>query len=341
MPNQLLDYIKQQLKEGVSKEEISKNLLVHGWKKEVIEGAFKASKSKISSVAPTFLNNEIENNNSLLLTTSNENHQKILEIPKKSELQRQANIILKTREKVFLPIMFSLPLVLGVIFLIFVFFYKIYEDIDHGYFHKDVLSITYLSLFILPGFIFATFSIMAFVEALVDNKIGVLESFRRSFKKPFSAFFAITLIIVLYLFGAAYGVLLSQIIFVAFIIFIPFIFRIEGGNGISALIKNIKYTSVLKGRIFSIGLNTFFTFLLYWIMAFLFLLSNSFSGDEWKNLHNLFFNYEDFDVVNIGIITALLLVTSLIFYAWTRFVVYLFVLYIYTKKVYDQKELLK
>jgi len=79
--------------------------------------------------------------------------------------------------------MFSLPLVLGVIFLIFVYFYEIYDNI-----YGNIPFISYLSLFILPSFIFATFSIMAFVEALVDNKIGVSESFKRSFKKPFSAF---------------------------------------------------------------------------------------------------------------------------------------------------------
>jgi len=145
--------------------------------------------------------------------------------------------------------------------------------------------------------------------------------------------------IVLYLFGAIYGVFLSQIIFVAFIIFIPFIFRIEGGNGISALIKNIKYTSVLKNRIFSIGLKTFFTFLFYWIIIIILLFDSIFAGSSrvWQDLYDLFFNYKDLDFISIGIITVLLLATFLIFYVWTRFVVYLFVLYIYTKKVYDQK----
>jgi len=93
MSNQLLDYIKQQLKAGVSKEEIAKVLLAHGWKEEVIEGVFKVSKNRISSVTPTFLNNEAKDSRSLPSTTSNVNNQEILKIPKNSELKKQANII--------------------------------------------------------------------------------------------------------------------------------------------------------------------------------------------------------------------------------------------------------
>jgi len=59
---QLLDYIKQQLSQGVSREVISSNLLSQGWQQQDINEAFSATENKSVIAQPNVMTDDASKN---------------------------------------------------------------------------------------------------------------------------------------------------------------------------------------------------------------------------------------------------------------------------------------
>jgi len=222
---QLLDYIKQQTQEGTDREQIKTILLNSGWQAEDVEEAFATLENKVTPA------NQAEASKPPLT-----------KLPGIFATLGQAFSIYKQRFWTLMGIFFAyliLAVVLGSVFL-FVLFLEI----------PLVLEILIWLLFAVLSFLLVIWQFVAMLFAIKDANegIGIIESFRRGWRRLLSS----SWIMILQLFFMMAGYLLLFIpglIFAIWFVFANFVLVTEDVRGMNALLKSREY---VRGRWFRV-----------------------------------------------------------------------------------------
>lgn len=237
MPNQqLLEYVKQQLKEGVSREQIKNLLLVNNWQEADINAAFNVI---ASNTAPT-----PESQTPQQLTGA---------LPGATALLSQAWSLYKQRFVTFLGI----TIVPTFVFMALVaMLTSIGSEKGKIFLAEKLAGSSIEALLLMLGalvlFLFATTFISqswgqtSLLFAIKDSseEIGVWEAYRRGWHKLYS-YWWITLLMGFIVLGGFFLFIIPGIIFAVWFSMAMFILIAEDLKGMNALLKSREY---VKGR---------------------------------------------------------------------------------------------
>jgi len=228
MPNQqLLDYIKQQLQLGASKDQITNSLISTGWQKQDIEEAF-----------------------SLLSNQDNQTHSSSL--PGAIEILKQAWNIYKQRFGTFLgiaiiPILLTAAAMLAIMALsigstlltLLLGFSNASFGIATG---GKIASVIFFTLFAIIVIFTQIWAQTALLYAIKDSeeKIGVIEAYRRGWRKILPLWWTSFLMGVIIAGGASFF-LIPGILFSLWFSLAPFVLIAEDLKGMDALLKSKEY----------------------------------------------------------------------------------------------------
>ena len=233
MPNQqLLDYIKQQLQLGASKDQITNSLISTGWQKQDIEEAF-----------------------SLLSNQNNQTHSSSL--PGAIEILKQAWNIYKQRFGTFLgiaiiPILLTAAAMLAIMALsigstlltLLVGSSNASPGIATG---GKIASVIFFTLFAIIAIFTIIFTIQIWAQTALlyaikdsEEKIGVIEAYRRGWRKILPLWWTSFLMGVIIAGGASFF-LIPGILFSLWFSLAPFVLIAEDLKGMDALLKSKEY----------------------------------------------------------------------------------------------------
>ena len=256
---QILDYIKQQLQQGVSREQIKSSLMTNGWSESDINEAFTSL-----------------SNNSVPLPQSPISQQTQASLPGATAIFGQAWSLYKQRLGTFLGIMIIPMLVLiGLLALL----------AGGGFLGLTLLSskfavggigllILLAIVFFLAIFISQAWGQTALLYAIKDSqeRIGVVESYRRGWHKILS-YYWVSLLAGFITMGGFLLLIVPGIIFAVWFSLAMFIIIAEDLKGMNALLKSKEY---VKGKWGSILWRFFFIGALSLIISFVPVLIFSF-----------------------------------------------------------------
>ncbi len=233
---QLLDYIKQQLQQGVSREQIKSSLMANGWQAQDIDEVF------------SFVSNP--NSQSQPVPPS---AQTIFSLPGATAIFGQAWTIYKQRLGTFLGVMVIPMLVMIVVLAIFA---------GGGFLSVSLLSSKFAAggigllillaiLFFVIVFISQAWGQTALLYAVKDSqeRIGVMESYRRGWHKIFS-YWWVSLLAGFIIVGGFLLLIVPGIIFGVWFSLAMFILIAEDIKGMNALLKSREYVKGKWGSIF-------------------------------------------------------------------------------------------
>lgn len=242
---QLFDYIKQQLQQGLSKKEIKNLLMASGWQEKEIEEVFISIQNSVDKMSTPNLKNNV--------------------LPGALVLLKKALAIYK-ENLVTLIVIMAIPALIT--FLIFgklvgsqLFFSEFLAN-------NIFLSIALTILIIGVIFVSYTWSQIAIIYAVKDSqeKLGPIESYRRSWHKLFS-YLWICLLSIFITFGGFLLLLIPGIILEISFILAIFVLIFENLKGMDALLKSREY---VKGHWFKVfGYLLFILFLSLLFLLFL------------------------------------------------------------------------
>lgn len=245
---QLFNYIKQQLQQGISEEQIKNSLLTSDWQTEDIDEVFNSVKNF--------------NSRSQLASSS----QAIFSLPSATAILGQAWVIYKQRIGIFLGVMI-IPMLISIVTPILV---SMALSVTGGFFG---LSIFLVILFSVIVFIVQIWGQIALLYAIKDSqeRIGVMESYRRAWYKIFSYWWVILLISFITLGGFLFFIV-PGIIFAVWFSLAVFVLVAEDLKGMDALLKSREY---VKGKWGSVLWRSFFIGIIFFIISLIliFLLS--------------------------------------------------------------------
>jgi len=244
---QLLDYIKQQLQRGVSKEQIKSSLIANGWQAQDVDEAF------------AFIQNPANHSQSVPPPT-----QTIPSLPGATAIFSQAWVIYKQRLGTFLGVIIIPMLIMVVLIAVLA---------GGGFLGVSLLSSKFaavgIGLLILLAILFFVIIFInqawvqtALLYAIKDNqeRIGVVESYRRGWHKIIS-YWWISLLVGFITFGGFLLLIVPGIIFAVWFNFAAFILITEDLKGMNALLKSREYVKGKWGgvlwRLFFIGALSF------------------------------------------------------------------------------------
>jgi len=253
----LLDYIKRQLEQGFSKEQIKNALLGSGWQEKDIEEAFYSILNPQPSSgipqAPIPQAQTTQTNFSLLSATG---------------LLKKSLDIYKQRFGVFIGIMI-IPTIISIIFSLInqkiwgpkpeLFLLKIITGENLGLF----IFLFLLNLVFI--FFLTSWSQAALVYAIKDSyeKIGIFEAYRRAWNKIFP-YLWIFLLSEFIIFGGFIFLIIPGIIFAIWFSFGVFILISENLKGMDALLKSKEY---IRGKFWTVFWYELILFILMSILA--------------------------------------------------------------------------
>lgn len=233
---QLLNYIKQQLQQGVGEEQIKNSLAANGWQAQDIEDGFSS------------MSNTIDQPSTLPSST-----QVISSLPDVSAIFGQTWNIYKQRFGTFLGIivipMFIMMIITAIFFvaggsfgIVFLF-----SKITTG---SIGLFVLLAILFLIIIFVIQAWGQTALLYAIKDSseRIGIIESYRRGWHKILS-YFWVYLLVGLIVFGGFLLLIIPGIIFAVWFSFAVFILIAENLKGVKALSKSKEY---VKGHWWSV-----------------------------------------------------------------------------------------
>jgi len=240
---QLLDYIKQQLQQGISKEQIKSSLIANGWQAQDVDEAFAS------------IQNPANHSQSVPPPT-----QTIPSLPSATAILGQAWAIYKQRLGTFLGVMIIPMLVMIAAFAIFA---------GGGFLGISLLSSKFAAggigllillaiLFFVIIFISQAWGQTALLYAIKDNqeRIGVVESYRRGWHKIIS-YWWVSLLAGFITLGGFLLLIVPGIIFAIWFSSAAFILIAEDLKGMNALLKSREYVKGKWGdvlwRLFFIG----------------------------------------------------------------------------------------
>ncbi len=239
---QLLNYIKQQLQQGVSEEQIKNSLAANGWQAQDIEEGFSSISNTINQSPPLPSSTQV-----------------ISSLPGATKIFGQAWNIYKQRLGTFLGIIVIPILILMVITAIFFVAGGLLSVI----FLFSKFTVSSIVLFILLAILFfiiisviQAWGQIALLYAIKDSseKIGIIESYRRGWHKILS-YFWVYLLVSLVIFGGFLLLIVPGIIFAVWFSFAIFILIAENLKGTKALSKSKEY---VKGHWWGVFWRFFF-----------------------------------------------------------------------------------
>jgi Tfp pilus assembly protein PilE len=233
---QLLDYIKQQLQQGISKEQIKSSLVTNGWQAQDIDEAFSFISNPTSQSSPV-----------------PPPAQTISSLPGATAIFGQAWAIYKQRLGTFLGVM-AIPMLIMIVLLAIV--------AGGGLLGVSLLSSKFAAggigllillaiLFLVIIFISQAWGQTALLYAIKDSqeRIGVIESYRRGWHKIFS-YWWVTLLAGFITMGGFLLLIVPGIIFAVWFSLAMFILIAEDLKGMNALLKSREYVKGKWGGIF-------------------------------------------------------------------------------------------
>lgn len=233
---QLFDYIKQQLQQGVSQEQIKNSLIANGWQAQDVDEVF------------AFIQNFANHSQYVPSPT-----QGIPLLPSATAIFGQAWAIYKQRLGTFLGIM-TIPMLIMVVLIAVL--------TGDGFLDVILLSSKFasggFSLLILLKILFwfivvisQTWGQTALLYAIKDNqeRIGVVESYRRGWHKIIS-YWWVLLLTGFIMFGGFLLLIVPGIIFSVWFSLAIFILIAEDLTGMNALLKSREYVKGKWGGVF-------------------------------------------------------------------------------------------
>jgi len=233
---QLLDYIKQQLQQGISKEQIKSSLMTNGWQAQDIDEAF------------SFISNPASQSSSVPPPA-----QTISSLPGATAIFGQAWTIYKQRLGTFLGVM-AIPMLIMVVLLAVL--------AGGGLLGISLLSSKFAAggigllillaiLFFVIVFISQAWGQTALLFAIKDSqeRIGVIESYRRGWHKLFS-YWWVALLVGFITMGGFLLLIVPGIIFATWFSLAVFILIAEDLKGMNALLKSKEYVKGKWGGVF-------------------------------------------------------------------------------------------
>jgi hypothetical protein len=259
MANQeLIDYIKGRLNEGVNKEEIKNSLLGAGWKEEDINDAFLFVSNENQDAANSSLNNQSQSFPEKQPQNSYEQKNENSIFPKSKEILKQAIAIYKERFKTFFGInLIALLISNSIIFGMTL----IGKFIDRDYL---ALFLFWLVISELIAIIIVALSQLALAYAIkdYDEKIGIIEAYKKAFNKVTSFLWIMILTFIITLLGLILFII-PGIIFAIWFSFAYYVLITEDLKGVKALSKSKEYVSQNFWKVFS---RIFYIFLIYFVI---------------------------------------------------------------------------
>jgi len=275
---QLIDYIKQQLQRGISKEQIKNSLIANGWQAQDVDEAFAS------------IQNPANHSQSVPPPTQTVPPS----LPGATAIFSQAWAIYKQRLGTFLGVKIISMLLTVVLIAVFagsgfLFFSLLYlKFADVGI----VLLILLAILFFIIIFIIQSWEQIALLYAIKDSqeRIGVVESYRRGLDKIIS-YLWVSLLTVFITLGGFLLLIVPGIIFAVWFSLALFILIAEDLKGMNALLKSREY---VKGKWGGVFWRLFFIvaldFIIYLVLALIFrLLKIPFGLEISRLIMGLFF----------------------------------------------------
>jgi len=233
---QLLDYIKQQLQQGANKEQIKSSLMANGWQMQDIDEVF-----------------------SLIENPANQSHpalpsvQTISSLPGATAIFGQAWTIYKQRLGTFLGVMVIPMLVSIMVSAILIGGGLLSISLLLSKFTAGGIGLLILSaiLFFVIIFISQVWGQIALLYAVKDSqeRIGVVESYRRGWHKIFS-YWWVSLLVGFITLGGFFLLIVPGIIFAVWFSLAAFVLIAEDLKGMSALLKSREYVKGKWGSVF-------------------------------------------------------------------------------------------
>lgn len=233
---QLFDYIKQQLQQGISKEQIKSSLITNGWQAQDIDEAFSFILNPVSQPSPVPPPAQV-----------------ISSLPGTTAIFGQAWTIYKQRLGTFLGVM-AIPMLIMVVLLAVI--------AGGGLLGVSLLSSKFAAggigllillaiLFFVIIFISQAWGQTALLYAIKDSqeKIGVMESYRRGWHKIFS-YWWVGLLAGFITIGGFLLLIVPGIIFAIWFSLAVFILIAEDQKGMNALLKSKEYVKGKWGGVF-------------------------------------------------------------------------------------------
>jgi len=222
MTNQeLIDYIKQQSQQGKNKEEIKKELLAVGWGEEDIKEAFaiigfvQSPASSVSSSSP-----------------GQEDISAPLDLPDLSDLLQRTFSIYKSRLGTFVGIVIFPLIISSLAFFIFILLLNS---------PLGILSLIVLMPIIIIASIWSQASLIFAIKDR-EEKIGIVESFKRGWNKLFS-FFWVSILLFIIITGGYALFIIPGVIFSIWFSFSLYILVSENLKGMNALFRSKQLVS--------------------------------------------------------------------------------------------------
>ncbi len=235
---QLLDYIRQQLNQGTSREQITSSLIANGWLPSDVNEAFVALPLNPSPAPQAPIS------------------QPVLVLPGAMAIFGQAWSLYKQRLGTFLGIMMA-PLFFAVVFWAVligggVFGPKLFPSLlTVGKVVSLVVYALILLVVFVVSFIFQIWGQIALIFAIKDSKekIGIKEAYRRSWHKILS-YVWVVLLFWSVLMGGFILLLVPGIIFTIWFSLAMFVLISEDLRGMNALLKSKEYVKGMWGKVF-------------------------------------------------------------------------------------------
>jgi hypothetical protein len=232
---QLLDYIKQQIQQGVDREQIKNSLLANGWQEEDINEAF----ALIFNPAPS--------------PQSPAPQSAITTLPSATAILGQAWELYKQRLGTFLGIMIISMLMLVAVVAVFaglglLRFTLLSSEFAAG--EIGLLIILTIALFLIV-FISQGWGQTALLYAIKDSQegIGVVEAYRRGWRKILS-YWWVSFLAGFITVGGFFLLIVPGIIFAVWFSLAMFVLIAEDLKGMNALLKSREYVKGKWGSVF-------------------------------------------------------------------------------------------
>mgnify|MGYP001587406703 CR=1 FL=1 len=233
---QLLDYIKQQTQQGISKEQIKSSLMTNGWQAQDIDEAF------------SFVSNPANQSSPVPPPAKT-----ISSLPGATAIFGQAWTIYKQRLGTFLGVM-AIPMLIMVVLLAVLAGGGLLgiSLLSSKFAAGDIgLLILLAILFFVIIFISQAWGQTALLYAVKDSqeRIGVMESYRRGWHKIFS-YWWVGLLAGFITLGGFLLLIVPGIIFATWFSLAVFILIAEDLKGMNALLKSKEYVKGKWGGVF-------------------------------------------------------------------------------------------
>lgn len=244
MNQQLIDYIKNQIKLGRSEDVIKVMLKNNGWQEADIEEGFRevfGQNTPLPSPSTDFQPAYSSNRPSFSGNASE------IALPGGLDLLKQSWQIYKNRFWTLVGITafpFLIWLVIGGLFWMSSFVLA-----NSG---LNILFIILALILVIPGIILFVWSGLALIYVVKESneEIGFKESFRQAWGKKILSFAFIGLLNTLVIFGGFILGIIPGIIFAIWFIVAQFVFVVEGQKGFSALLRSKEYVAGRWGKVF-------------------------------------------------------------------------------------------